>query len=95
MNRQWALIGAILLASGLTGSSYAMATPPLLSRRVLRRVAQLSRVKLSTLKANLSWVQQLSNWVRPVVPSPTLTVILQSILTLTQNYASPTLVTRP
>lgn len=28
MNRQWALIGAILLASGLTGSSYAMATPP-------------------------------------------------------------------
>ena len=28
MNRQWALIGAILLASGLTGSSYTMATPP-------------------------------------------------------------------
>lgn len=39
MNRQWALIGAILLASGLTGSSYAMATP-LLSRRVLHRVAR-------------------------------------------------------
>ena len=34
MNRQWALIGAILLASGLTGSSYAMATPPTQSQSV-------------------------------------------------------------
>lgn len=34
MNRQWALIGAILLASGLTGSSYAMATPPSQSQSV-------------------------------------------------------------
>lgn len=34
MNRQWALIGAILLAPGLTGSSYAMATPPTQSQSV-------------------------------------------------------------
>ena len=34
MNRQWALIGAILLASGLTGSSYALATPPTQSQSV-------------------------------------------------------------
>lgn len=34
MNRQWALIGAILLASGLTGSSYTMATPPTQSQSV-------------------------------------------------------------
>ena len=34
MNRQWALIGAILLASGLTSSSYAMATPPTQSQSV-------------------------------------------------------------
>lgn len=34
MNRQWALIGAILLASGLIGSSYAMATPPTQSQSV-------------------------------------------------------------